>query len=167
MTTAGHCGNTESWVSFGGATTVAMAFKREVRSAYADLQYHTMPVMYNMFFGGSNQTATVRSGVSTSRASTAGKYLCHRGQTSGASCGTVGSITDHWGGYGPTCDATHPCASVWVSMTGTYLHCQGGDSGGPVYAGGTAYGSLTYCAGDHKAGFMHTDYFGDLGFVFY
>lgn len=49
------------------------------------------------------------------------------------------------------------------------MRCQGGDSGGPVFTGGSAAGSLTACAGNNKGIFMATDYFPRMsgGFTFY
>ncbi|MYB08789.1 MAG: hypothetical protein F4Y28_02260 [Acidimicrobiia bacterium] len=71
-------------------------------------------------------------------------YVCHRGKNSGISCGRVISIdfTPEWSDdpcLGPN-GAMTPCQDVFVRVHGPYLRSCDGDSGGPVYRGGTAYG---------------------------
>ena len=69
--------------------------------------------------------------------------LCHIGQRTGFSCGTVQSVTSGGGG----CNATIPgenhraCASTFINVAGSLLQVQKGDSGGPFFdASGRAYG---------------------------
>ncbi len=88
----------------------------------------------------------------------AGSRMCHRGIATGQSCGRV-SQTNHkpvfeepeqcgWEGATPV-----PCADTWIVVSDVEVDgfvqsvdCDGGDSGGPVFLGQTAYGI-------HKAGY--------------
>jgi hypothetical protein len=87
----------------------------------------------------------------------AGETVCHRGESSGYSCAQV-EYTD----YAPPGDlcggACHP---TWVTVSGP--GCRNGDSGGPVFAGTTAFGILK--GGNYTPGgrcnfyyYMSTDY---------
>ena len=87
----------------------------------------------------------------------AGETVCHRGESSGYSCAQV-ELTD----YAPPGDlcggACHP---TWVTVSGP--GCRNGDSGGPVFAGTTAFGILKggNYASDGRCNFyyyMSTDY---------
>ncbi|MDQ3525911.1 MAG: S1 family peptidase, partial [Chloroflexota bacterium] len=94
---------------------------------------------------------------------------CHRGATTGTSCGTIESITHDPGSLcGP--NRNGECASTWVRVTGPNLACSGGDSGGPWFNGGTAYGihksgasSGTGQGQCSRASFMSINYIGGLG----
>ncbi len=81
-----------------------------------------------------------------------GKFVCHRGRAAW-SCATVNSITDPWNAY----EAPSPRSYVWVTANGPGAQCAGGDSGGNVYSGGTAYGALSACYGT-KSIFMAIRY---------
>jgi hypothetical protein len=67
-----------------------------------------------------------------------GGFVCHRGKTTGYSCGTIVSKTFQptWANacFGVT------CASVWIRVQGANLKCYPGDSGGPWFLNNTAYG---------------------------
>lgn len=82
MTTAGHCANSGGWKEFGSSTVQTMTYITERRDAYADIQFHSFPVMYIQFYGSSTTTPVVRTG-RLARDGLAGLYLCHRGQTLG------------------------------------------------------------------------------------
>jgi hypothetical protein len=92
------------------------------------------------------------------RASTrAGETVCHRGESSGYSCAEV-ELTDF---APPNALCGGVCLPTWVSVAGP--SCRNGDSGGPVFAGTTAFGILkggSYAA-DGRCNFyyyMSTDY---------
>jgi hypothetical protein len=71
------------------------------------------------------------------RASTrAGDFVCHRGERTGYTCGEVELID--FAPPGDLCGG--PCAASWVTVAGP--GCGGGDSGGPVFAGDTAFGIM-------------------------
>ena len=57
------------------------------------------------------------------------------------------------------CEAPSPRSYVWVTANGPgrLAQCAGGDSGGNVYSGGTAYGVLSACYGT-KSIFMAIRY---------
>lgn len=65
-----------------------------------------------------------------------GFYVCHYGQTTGRECGYVLS-KDSSPGYVPS--PSNTWVSVYKEKGGSRLS-DGGDSGGPWYAGSTAYG---------------------------
>ncbi len=81
-------------------------------------------------------------------------YVCHTGESSGVSCGTITNIDlapeyeddlDDQGGNRHACreenDAAVDCDPVFVRVYGPSLRQCGGDSGGPWYGGrGVAYG---------------------------
>ncbi len=85
-------------------------------------------------------------------ATRAGDYVCHRGETTGYSCSTV-QLTD-FAPAGDLCGG--PCLPTWVAVAGP--KCKGGDSGAPVFLGGTAFGMV-------KGGSYRPD--GSCAFYFY
>ena len=70
-------------------------------------------------------------------------YVCHTGRSSGMTCGTVIN-TSFQPRYSGACWSTGghetDCNSVFVEVKGPSLKSCGGDSGGPWYRSGTAYG---------------------------
>ena len=80
-------------------------------------------------------------------------YLCHSGMTTHFSCGVVSSIntsvpsreykTD--GTYKQVCKTNQSYCNNFVTITSSNLKCDGGDSGGPVFSGYTAYGIVSSC----------------------
>jgi hypothetical protein len=79
-----------------------------------------------------------------------GDYVCHWGATSGRSCGTIQTIHgdpgDICGKFKDGCGKFKDgdCAAVWVEVSGGDFVCPPGDSGGPVFSGSTAYGTVAY-----------------------
>jgi|tagenome__1003787_1003787.scaffolds.fasta_scaffold20965399_5 hypothetical protein len=135
--TAGHCGNVNNYaLTPNGATSYGTTFKREARSSIADLQWAVMNSRnaLNSFYGSSASTPTTRVGQGTA---TSGQLLCHRGKSTGYSCGNVTSTA-----YAPTYAGACPsaCSAAFVRVEGSALANIGGDSGGPWFSGGYAYG---------------------------
>lgn len=137
--TAGHCGSSQSWAATPtGSTSNTSTYGGEIRSSNADIQYHRVSSPHSAtsaFFGGSATTATTRQGTGTAFV---GQGLCHRGKTTGYSCGNVTSTT-----FAPTWEGACPgttCSASFVRVDGTTLSTSGGDSGGPWFSGGAAYG---------------------------
>lgn len=87
----------------------------------------------------------------------AGDVVCHRGERTGYSCSTV-ELTD-FAPAGDLCGGA--CLPTWTTVAGP--DCKGGDSGGPVFLGTTAYGILKGGSYDTKGRcafyfYMSTDY---------
>ncbi len=71
------------------------------------------------------------------------EYICHTGKNSGISCGTVRDIyfqPSYDGACYSTSDGEVDCHAAFVEVSGSSLKGCGGDSGGPWYRRGTAYG---------------------------
>jgi hypothetical protein len=137
--TAGHCGNSQSWASTPtGSPGASSTFGGEIHSATADIQYHRITSPHstsNTFYGSSSSTATIRNGTGVA---TVGLHLCHRGKVTGSSCGNVTDTT-----FAPTWNGacgTATCRAVFVRVDGLNLEGSPGDSGGPWFRGGAAYG---------------------------
>lgn len=155
--TAGHCGDngpTET-VRFR-MSDVELPFVRGWLSATADAQFHRIP---NPTSGSHyvaddyicrdpdiypNHSCDVTG--TEIRAKMKDQYVCHTGKNSGISCGQVTNI-DHmleWSDD-PCLDSSGAetvCRSVFVKVEGQWLKGCKGDSGGPFYRGGKAYGIL-------------------------
>ena len=73
-----------------------------------------------------------------------GSYVCHYGRNSGYSCGTV--IDTNFSPIGDLEACSNRCDYTFVSVLGPNLRGCGGDSGGPFYRGGVAYGIYIWVA---------------------
>lgn len=136
--TAGHCGNTETYADFDGTVTTT-TFQSETFDADQDFQWHTTPqTEVPEFYADLITSARVLTGRRLRSSTAVGNTVCHRGLTSGYSCGSVQSTT-----YQPTfagaCNG-FTCTSTYISVAGANLACAGGDSGGPWFNGQTAFG---------------------------
>jgi hypothetical protein len=86
-----------------------------------------------------NGSQYVNVNFSTLRANQLNHYVCHYGSASGNSCGYV-TATNYAPSPGPAnCNAA-ACTNTYVRVTGGFVTCAGGDSGGPWFVGGFAYG---------------------------
>ncbi len=157
--TAGHCGNdgpTEtSSFSMHGITLEHLSGWAYVR---ADAQFHTIPTGASHNLRGGylcsaasvppsqrwcDVTGTVARSRMVSRHRLMSDHVCHTGKRSGISCGTIQSIN-----YRPTNSgacvsfngAVVRCQAVFVKVEGRTLRTCEGDSGGPWYRNGVAYG---------------------------
>lgn len=163
--TAGHCGNNQTYFEFGGVS-YSTAFIDEIRDADQDVQWHTTPhIEQPRFYAGSTSTHRPLTSRRTRSQQSVGGYVCHRGKTTGYSCGT---IQTKWyaPGYANACPGT-TCSAVWVRVSGSNLECFPGDSGGPWFLVYSAYGiykgqssSGTTAAGCNWAFYMASNYFG-------
>lgn len=160
--TAGHCGNSQSYQLHGSSTWYSMTYQNELRSANADLQWHTTAAAEEGRFHA-NSTSSSRALTSVvPRANQGGDYVCSRGKTSGYRCGDVTSIS-----YQPTWSGACPnttCNAVFVRVSaGT----SGGDSGGPWFNASAGYGIQKGGSSSYSV-HTSTNYFGSLGVaVFY
>lgn len=163
--TAGHCGNNQTYFEYGG-TSYSTTFIGEIRDADQDVQWHTTPHIEQPYFYASSTTSyRPLQGQKNRSSQTVGGYVCHRGKTTGYSCGNIQSKT-----FKPTYTNACPgvtCASVWIRVAGSSLKCFPGDSGGPWFLVYDAYGiykgqssSGTTAAGCNWAFYMAVDYLG-------
>jgi len=153
--TAGHCGGDlptdTAAVTMNG---VSLPFAYGWLSPTADAQFHRIPApdsgshyILDDFLcrdPASYPTPSCDVTGTEQRAEMQGDYVCHTGKKTKTSCGEVISI-DHqldWSGR-PCRDVNGvdtPCEHVFVRVHGQRLKGCGGDSGGPFYRGGKAYG---------------------------
>ncbi|HEX8210308.1 MAG TPA: hypothetical protein VF584_08970 [Longimicrobium sp.] len=168
VTTSAHCGSTQTYFEFGG-TSYAATFVAERFDADEDVQWHTTTHdEYPEFYADLTTSARVLTGRRLRSSTAAGNTTCHRGMTTGYSCGSVQSTT-YQPTYAGACNG-FTCTATYITVTGAGLACAGGDSGGPWFNGQTAFGI-------HKAGassgtgagqcslavYMSTDYLTGLG----
>ncbi len=135
ITTAAHCPDDLVYVGTDG-TTVPLPMIGSWGAAYRDLQINGSPNSPDPFFysnrgAGSLRRLTSWRNVASTRA---GDFVCHYGESSGYSCATV-DLTDY-APPGELCGG--PCSPTWVTVKGP--NCLAGDSGGPVFSGGIAFG---------------------------
>lgn len=130
--TAGHCTKVSSQTysnhsTAGGSTTVAKIWSHQ--GSWGDIGYNSTgsKAATRTFYHDTNATryADARGAMPST-----GTSICHYGRTSGKSCGTVKYRNVSIGSL-----------QHMVVMSGAT--CKGGDSGGPWYSGGTAYGIHT------------------------
>ncbi|MFQ5526715.1 MAG: S1 family peptidase [Thermoanaerobaculia bacterium] len=163
--TAGHCGNNQTYSEFGGVS-YGTTFVDEIRDSNQDVQWHTTPHWELPHFYASSTTSYRTLQAQRSRnAQSVGGYVCHRGMTTGYSCGTI-QTKNFQPTYANACPGT-TCSSVWIRVSGPSLECFPGDSGGPWFLWLTAYGiykgqssSGTTAAGCNWAFYMASNYFG-------
>ncbi len=160
--TAGHCGNdlpieTVRFSMHG----VELPFVYGWLSATTDAQFHSIPAPTS----GSHHvlddylcrdarsypnpscdvTGTIaRADMTVARDDMPGDFVCHTGKSSGISCGEITNINHQLRWANAPCrdsaGAIVECGHVFVKVEGQQLRGCGGDSGGPVYRGGKAYG---------------------------
>jgi hypothetical protein len=163
--TAGHCPNDQTYFEYGGAS-YSTVFIDEIRDADQDVQWHTTShIEFPHFYASSTTSFRPLQAQRNRNSQSVGGYVCHRGKTTGYSCGNIVSKT-----FQPTYNNACPgvtCASVWVRVEGPSLKCFPGDSGGPWFLVYTAYGiykgqasSGTTADGCDWAFYMAANYFG-------
>jgi len=121
------------------------------------------------FYAESTTTPTILTGKRTRTSLHKGEIVCHRGKTTGYSCGMIASTN-----FGlQSCNDEY--CKKWIVVfpptnTEPGLACAGGDSGGPVFIASEAVGIITKghtqgssigeCVG---AVYMSTDEIGVIG----
>ncbi|HET7846919.1 MAG TPA: hypothetical protein VFL72_05455 [Acidimicrobiia bacterium] len=123
ISTAGHCNNSQT--DDGASLTIQSAHE----GTHGDFQWHTGPQAEgdDFYSGSTSSTEVTRRDVSSIGAPTVGQSLCRNGVTSHKDCQNVRKVN--------VCNLG-VCNLVQMD---TDLSA-GGDSGGPVYFGNTAYG---------------------------
>ena len=160
ISTAAHCPDDLTYIDRDG-TTASLPMIGSWGAAYRDVQINGSPNSPEPLFYSNRGAGALRRLVSWRNvASTrAGDFVCHYGESSGYSCSIV-ELTD----YAPPGDLCGgPCSPTWVTVRGPT--CVPGDSGGPVFSGGIAFG---IAKGINRKGdrcefyyYMSTDYLPD------
>ena len=135
IATAAHCPDELTYHDDGGVD-VPLAFSGQWGLAYQDVQINLSPQPLQPLFYSDRKAGALRELVSwrNSASTRAGDFVCHYGESSGYSCAEV-ELTD----YAPPDDLCGgPCEPTWVTVRGPT--CIPGDSGGPVFSGGVAFG---------------------------
>jgi hypothetical protein len=135
ITTAAHCPDDLTYVDRDGSR-VTLPMIGSWGAAYRDVQINGSPNSPDPLFYSNRGAGTLRQLVSWRNVGStrAGDFVCHYGESSGYSCSTV-ELTD----YAPPGDLCGgPCSPTWVTVKGPA--CMPGDSGGPVFSGGIAFG---------------------------
>ena len=135
IATAAHCPDELTYYEEDGGT-VALPFVTQSGLAYQDVQINLAPGADQPLFYADRGADSLRP-VTTWRnrdSTRAGDFVCHFGESSGYSCAEV-ELTDY-APPGALCGG--PCEPTWVTVRGP--DCIPGDSGGPVFSGGVAFG---------------------------
>jgi streptogrisin C len=161
LLTAAHCPDLLTYVDPAGART-ELPFVGQWGWSFQDVQVNaTEGRPEPLFYADARKSVARWPAAQRRRASTrAGDFVCHRGERTGYSCAEV-ELTDY-APPGELCGG--PCAPVWVTVAGP--GCGGGDSGGPVFVGDTAFGIMkggTWVSGGRCAFYyyMSLDYLPD------
>jgi hypothetical protein len=135
ITTAAHCPDELTYQDLDGST-VTLPMIGSWGAGYQDVQVNGSPNSPDPLFYSNRGAGTLRRLVTWRNvASTrAGDFVCHYGESSGYSCSTI-ELTDY-APPGTLCGG--PCSPTWVTVRGP--SCIPGDSGGPVFSGGIAFG---------------------------
>ena len=135
LATAAHCPDEVTLREADGAA-VPLEFVGQWGARYQDVQVNASDRPLAPLFYADRRNDALRKLTSwRNRTSTrAGDVVCHWGESSGYSCSEV-ELTD-FAPPGELCGG--PCDPMWVTVKGP--HCMPGDSGGPVFSGGTAFG---------------------------
>ena len=131
-----------------------LAFVGQWGWGYQDVQINTSdtPLAPLFFADTARTTSRTVTGQRSVADTTAGDFVCHRGERTGYSCALV-ELTD-FAPAGDLCGGA--CTPSWVTVAGP--QCGGGDSGAPVFMGTTAFGIV-------KGGSYRGD--GTCAFYFY
>ncbi|TGX55252.1 hypothetical protein E5A73_05950 [Sphingomonas gei] len=135
ITTAAHCLDDMTYYDPQRRST-PLSFIGQWGWGYHDVQIHSgtapeRPLIY------SDTARTIERPVELQRSkpsTRAGDFVCHRGESTGYSCAEV-ELLD-FAPAGELCGGA--CLPTWVTVAGP--GCKGGDSGGPVFSGTTAFG---------------------------
>lgn len=135
ITTAAHCLDDITYYD-PQRRSQPLTFIGQWGWGYHDVQIHAAaaperPLIY------SDSARTIERPVEMQRSkpsTRAGDFVCHRGESSGYSCAEI-ELVD-FAPAGDLCGGA--CLPTWVTVAGP--NCKGGDSGGPVFSGTTAFG---------------------------
>ena len=140
--TAGHCTDTQTMHE------IELEYYVGLNVMQADAQFNIIPhgsshQLLDDFTCGGWWSSLCDVTDDIARTDMPGDYVCHYGKNSGISCGTVTSI-NYRPDYDDSClnwdEEEVECLAVFVEVQGPSLRACYGDSGGPWYRGGIAYG---------------------------
>jgi hypothetical protein len=156
--TAAHCPDELTYRDPDDGET-ALPFAGGWGLGYQDVQVNFSPEANEPLFYANAGALSLRRLASWRNLSgtRAGDFVCHYGESSGYSCAEV-ELTDY-APPGALCGG--PCTPAWVTVKGP--GCAPGDSGGPVFLGGTAFGiakgfNRTASGGCNFYYYMSTDF---------
>lgn len=138
VTTAAHCPDTLSALAPDGQET-PLTMVDAWGARYQDVQIHVSEgqAFAPLFYADTARTRTRPVTSWRNRDSTRiGDVVCHRGERSGYSCAEVAFVD--FAPPGALCFGL--CPPTWVAVRGP--DCHGGDSGGPVFSGTIAFGTV-------------------------
>ena len=138
LITAGHCFRTnDNPITMHGAKLplVERAWGPDVDAQFRSIPTGASHRIFDDHICGPGSPCDVRGDISRSRMMN--NYICHHGKNSGESCGTVFSI-NHQPRHPKSCEST--CNYTFVRVRGNTLKTCFGDSGGPWYDRGYAFG---------------------------
>ncbi|ODP36327.1 hypothetical protein [Sphingomonas turrisvirgatae] len=135
IATAAHCLDQLSDIGPDRQAT-PLAFVGQWGWGYHDVQIHTGPTPDRALFYADKDRSRLRpvQAQRTKASTRAGDFVCHRGESTGYSCAEV-ELLD-FAPAGQLCGGY--CLPTWIAVAGPT--CKGGDSGGPVFSGTTAFG---------------------------
>ncbi|WP_394751710.1 S1 family peptidase [Crenothrix sp.] len=139
ITTAGHC------LDFQYYKGTFLPYKKGAYTGPYDIQWHTTPgytptnkVKVGTYLNGTDVTRTI-TGTRASSLQLVGEYVCKYGRVSGYTCGYISSKI-----FKPNSPSNASFSFIKVSNFGIGASpdlSSGGDSGGPWFVEGFAYGS--------------------------
>jgi streptogrisin C len=137
LTTAAHCADAMVWRGPDGEER-RLSLISAWGTAFRDVQIHGAigPASPTIFSDREKTLTRVITGWRTRPQTRVGDVVCIRGESSGHVCSLV-ELTD-FAPPGELCGGL--CSVSWVTVSGP--QCRHGDSGAPVFLGGTAYGLL-------------------------
>ncbi|MEP7008133.1 MAG: hypothetical protein ABI810_19295 [Sphingomonas bacterium] len=158
MVTAAHCPDTLAYYG-PDRSQLPLKFLGQWGWGYQDVQLHVSEqALQPLFYADTKKTvARAVTGMRNRTSTRVGDVVCHRGERTGYSCAEV-ELVD-FAPSGDLCGGA--CLATWVAVSGPT--CKGGDSGAPVFNGGTAFGLVKGASyrGDGSCIFyfyMSTDY---------
>lgn len=178
LVTAGHCSPSTYTIQDSDGTTKTLTLDSptmRVNNSTMDLMFLVAPTAVGQFYADTSSpprtvTATrsrtstnASNGTPTTKGTTTGSFVCHLGQDFAGSgyfvqsCGEVistsgsnSSAPPASGNFVVVRNTQSGVGTVRTSGTGT-LKCFRGDSGGPWFAGTTAFGVMSACAWSDSA----------------
>ena len=135
IATAAHCPDELTYQDRDGSN-VPLPFAGQWGLAYQDVQINLSEQAAEPLFYANRGAGSLRRLVTWRNRDSirAGDFVCHYGESSGYSCAEV-ELTDY-APPGALCGG--PCEPTWVTVKGP--NCAAGDSGGPVFSAGVAFG---------------------------